>query len=202
MDLIGRKFIVETKLKDATSDATMTVERTIESAYFARKALLIRILGAVLLLISSPLILFFVAIVRLTSPGPGLYRQIRTGRNGIEFAMFKVRTMYEDAESITGPVWCVPQDSRITPFGKILRLFHLDELPQLINVVRGEMDLVGPRPERPIFVARLTRAIPNYHARLLVRPGITGLAQVNLPPDESIDCVRRKLILDCMYIRN
>jgi hypothetical protein len=83
----------------------------------------------------------------------------------------------------------------------VLRLLHLDELPQLINVARGEMDLIGPRPERPVFVARLARSIPNYCRRLEVLPGVTGLAQVNLPPDESLECVRRKLVLDCEYVR-
>jgi lipopolysaccharide/colanic/teichoic acid biosynthesis glycosyltransferase len=180
----------------------MRQEETMVSAYFGRKALAIRILGGALLIIASPIIVLLVMIVRLTSAGPGLYRQTRTGRNGSEFNMLKIRTMYDGAESITGPVWSAPTDSRITPFGKFLRSFHLDELPQLVNVVRGEMDLVGPRPERPMFVARLTREIPNYRTRLLVLPGITGLAQVNLPPDETYDCVRRKLVLDRMYIRD
>jgi hypothetical protein len=115
--------------------------------------------------------------------------------------MFKIRTMYRDAESVSGPVWCKPRDSRITPLGKLLRVLHLDELPQLINVARGEMDLIGPRPERPIFVAKLQQAIPNYTARLQVLPGVTGLAQINLPPDETMECVRKKLVLDCAYIR-
>jgi hypothetical protein len=115
--------------------------------------------------------------------------------------MYKVRTMYRDAESTTGPVWCVPNDSRITPVGKVLRLLHLDELPQLINVARGEMDLIGPRPERTEFVARLAREIPDYRGRLRVLPGVTGLAQINLPPDQTLQCVRKKLLLDFAYIR-
>jgi lipopolysaccharide/colanic/teichoic acid biosynthesis glycosyltransferase len=180
----------------------MRQEEMMVSTYFGRKALATRVLGTVLLIIASPVILLLVLVVRLTSPGPGLYRQTRTGRHGTEFDMLKIRTMYDGAESITGPIWSAPKDSRITPFGKILRSFHLDELPQLVNVVRGEMDLVGPRPERPVFVTRLTREIPNYRTRLLVLPGITGLAQVNLPPDETDDCVRRKLVLDRMYIRD
>jgi lipopolysaccharide/colanic/teichoic acid biosynthesis glycosyltransferase len=180
----------------------MMQEQSTLSRYFDQKAWPTRILGAMLLVVASPLILFLVAIVRLTSAGPGFYRQVRTGRHGVDFTMLKIRTMYDNAEFVTGPVWSRPKDSRITPFGKFLRLFHLDELPQLINVVRGEMDLVGPRPERPVFVAELARVIPNYRARLQVLPGITGLAQVNLPPDESYECVRRKLVLDCLYIRN
>jgi hypothetical protein len=116
--------------------------------------------------------------------------------------MLKIRTMYQDAESVSGPTWCKPGDTRITPIGRILRLLHLDELPQLINVVNGEMDLIGPRPERPAFVETLAREIPNYRDRLQVLPGVTGLAQINLPPDETLNCVRKKLMLDRDYIRN
>jgi hypothetical protein len=116
--------------------------------------------------------------------------------------MFKIRTMYQDAESISGPTWCKPGDSRITPIGRVLRLLHLDELPQLINIVNGEMDLIGPRPERPAFVEMLALEIPHYRERLQVLPGVTGLAQINLPPDETLNCVRKKLMLDRDYIRN
>jgi lipopolysaccharide/colanic/teichoic acid biosynthesis glycosyltransferase len=173
-----------------------------EPSYFAFKSWPIRVIGLVLLACASPIILLLVLIVRATSRGPGLYRQTRTGKDGQEFQMYKVRTMYQDAESVSGPTWCKPGDSRITPIGRILRLLHLDELPQLINIVRGEMDLVGPRPERPSFVEMLAREIPAYRDRLQVLPGVTGLAQVNLPPDETLDCVRRKLVLDCDYIQS
>jgi lipopolysaccharide/colanic/teichoic acid biosynthesis glycosyltransferase len=176
-------------------------EDTVVSAYFARKAWPTRILGVLMLLVTCPLTLLLVVLVRLTSAGPGLFRQTRTGRYGKEFMMYKLRTMYDGAESLTGPIWCAPNDSRITPLGRMLRLLHLDELPQLINVARGEMDLIGPRPERPEFVAQLSREIPDYYARLKVLPGITGLAQINLAPDESLNCVRKKLVLDCAYIR-
>jgi lipopolysaccharide/colanic/teichoic acid biosynthesis glycosyltransferase len=169
--------------------------------YFAAKAWPSRTIGVVLLVLAAPLILVLVAIVRFTSSGRGLYSQSRTGKDGEEFMMYKIRTMYENAESVTGPKWCSKGDSRITPVGKLFRLLHLDELPQLINVVRGEMDLIGPRPERPVFVAWLSREIPNYKERLRVRPGVTGLAQINLPPDETIECVRKKLVLDCEYIQ-
>jgi lipopolysaccharide/colanic/teichoic acid biosynthesis glycosyltransferase len=170
------------------------------SRYFEHKAWPTRILGTVLLVLAAPAILLLVLIVRLTSPGPGLYRQARTGHGGKEFMMYKVRTMYQDAEKLSGPTWCMPGDSRITPLGKVLRFLHLDELPQLINVARGEMDLVGPRPERPCFVRWLANEIPNYKDRLLVLPGITGLAQVNLPPDEELESVRNKVVLDRDYI--
>jgi lipopolysaccharide/colanic/teichoic acid biosynthesis glycosyltransferase len=192
---------VKISLKGRFADAMDEHFSTHPTAYFARKATLTRIAGAAMLIIASPLILLLVVLVRLTSPGPGLYRQARCGRGGKEFMMLKIRTMYQDAESLSGPVWCKPRDSRITPLGKLLRLLHLDELPQLVNVARGEMDLIGPRPERPVFVAKLQQTIPNYTARLQVLPGVTGLAQINLPPDETMDCVRRKLLLDCAYIR-
>src|SRR4051794_9739492 len=164
-------------------------------AYFRRKAWPTRIVGALLFVVASPLILLLTVLVRLTSAGPGLYRQARSGRNGVPFWVYKIRTMYQDAESVSGPCWCTPGDSRITPLGRVLRFLHLDELPQLINVVRGEMDLIGPRPERPEIVARLVREIPNYEARLQILPGVTGLAQINLPPDATTDCVRKKLVL-------
>lgn len=171
------------------------------STYFALKAGPTRFIGAILLLFAAPVIGLLVLIVRATSPGPGLYRQTRTGKDGKEFQMYKIRTMYQDAESLSGPTWCKPGDSRITPLGRILRLLHLDELPQLINIVRGEMDLIGPRPERPSFVELLAREIPGYRDRLHVLPGVTGLAQVNLPPDETLNCVRKKLVLDRDYIQ-
>jgi lipopolysaccharide/colanic/teichoic acid biosynthesis glycosyltransferase len=200
IDAKARGMTVETTSNGKQRGGTSMQGKTDVSGYFASKVWPARIAGGVLLVLASPIILLLVLLVRLTSSGPGLFRQVRTGRHGKEFNMYKVRTMYNGAESVTGPVWCQPGDSRITPIGKLLRLLHLDELPQLINVARGEMDLIGPRPERPAFVARLERSIPNYRARLQILPGVTGLAQVNLPPDETIDCVRRKLLLDCAYI--
>jgi lipopolysaccharide/colanic/teichoic acid biosynthesis glycosyltransferase len=172
------------------------------SDYFDLKAWPTRAIGLIMLVLASPAIAILILIVRATSPGPGLYRQTRTGKGGKEFKMYKIRTMYQDAESLTGPTWCKPGDSRITPVGRVMRLLHLDELPQLINIVNGEMDLIGPRPERPAFVEVLAREIPNYRERLQVLPGVTGLAQVNLPPDETLNCVRKKLTLDRDYINN
>jgi lipopolysaccharide/colanic/teichoic acid biosynthesis glycosyltransferase len=166
------------------------------------KSLLDRALAVALLLPGLPLIGLLVALVRLTSRGPGVYSQRRVGRGGLVFTMYKLRSMRIDAESATGPVWAgAASDSRVTPLGYWLRKLHLDELPQLFNVVRGEMSLVGPRPERPEFVAVLAEQIPGYMDRLAVLPGITGLAQVNLPPDTDLDSVRRKLALDCEYIQ-
>jgi lipopolysaccharide/colanic/teichoic acid biosynthesis glycosyltransferase len=149
-----------------------------------------------------PVVLLSALLVRLTSRGPAFYTQTRVGRNGRTFRIIKIRTMIHNCESLTGPRWSMPGDPRITPVGWFLRASHLDELPQLLNVLRGEMSLIGPRPERPEFVPELERALPVYRQRLNIRPGVTGLAQVQLPPDTDLDSVRRKLAHDLYYIRN
>ena len=159
-----------------------------------------RVLALALLVPALPLMAVTVVIVRFTSPGPGIYRQTRVGLRGRTFVMRKIRTMRLDAESGSGPVWAQQRDPRVTRVGRLIRALHLDELPQLFNVLHGEMDLVGPRPERPEFTQWLGREIPGYLNRLAVRPGITGLAQINLPPDSDLDSVRRKLALDLEYI--
>lgn len=176
------------------------VLRTTPSTYFDWQSVRCRVLGAMLLIPALPIIGLLAALVRLTSPGPGIFRQARIGLHGRPFTMYKLRTMRVDAEVRTGPVWAQVNDPRVTPLGRILRRLHLDEFPQLFNVVKGEMALVGPRPERPEFVQTLARSIPGYMDRLLVRPGITGLAQINLPPDTDLESVRRKLALDLEYI--
>lgn len=168
--------------------------------YFNWQGARCRLAGAALLLPALPLIGLLVVLVRLTSRGPGIFRQTRVGRNGRLFVMYKLRTMSLDAEATSGPVWAQQRDPRVTWLGRLLRRLHLDEFPQLFNVVKGEMALVGPRPERPEFVARLARELPDYLDRLSVRPGITGLAQINLPPDSTLDDVRRKLVLDLEYV--
>ncbi len=153
--------------------------------YFKRKYRRERWIGILLLIPAAPVILFLCIIVRLNSKGAGLYRQTRLGLNGKPYEILKLRTMRCDAEADGQERWCVKGDSRITWLGKWLRKLHLDELPQLINVARGEMALVGPRPERPKFVEKLTREVPGYEHRMSIMPGITGLAQINLPPDEN-----------------
>jgi lipopolysaccharide/colanic/teichoic acid biosynthesis glycosyltransferase len=110
--------------------------------------------------------------------------------------------MIHNCESLTGPRWCEPDDPRVTPVGSVLRRLHIDELPQLVNVLRGDMSLVGPRPERPEFVTKLARDIPHYQARHAVFPGITGLAQIHLPPDTEVAHVERKLTYDLYYARH
>jgi lipopolysaccharide/colanic/teichoic acid biosynthesis glycosyltransferase len=156
----------------------------------------------ILLIVTAPLILLAALLVKLTSPGPAFYTQTRVGRQGRLFTIYKIRTMIHNCESLTGPRWSIPGDPRITWLGKILRLSHLDELPQLLNVLGGQMSLIGPRPERPEFIPELDKALPAYRSRLAVRPGVTGLAQVNLPADTDLDSVRRKLACDLYYIQN
>lgn len=154
-----------------------------------------------LLTCAAPLLVVLAAIVKLTSRGPALYAQTRLGRNGKKYRMFKLRTMLHNAELVTGPVWAAKDDPRVTRFGRFLRDTHLDELPQLWNVLCGHMGLIGPRPERPEIVARLERHLPNYRDRLVVRPGVTGLAQMVLPADSDLEGVRKKLAHDLYYVR-
>jgi lipopolysaccharide/colanic/teichoic acid biosynthesis glycosyltransferase len=170
------------------------------SSYFLWKGVLDRTLAIILLLPGLPLIGLLVAMIRLSSKGPGVYRQVRVGLNGKLYTMYKLRSMRIDAERSTGAVWAKQSDSRITPLGYWLRKLHLDELPQLFNVLRGEMSLIGPRPERPEFVKILSDEIAGYADRLRVLPGVTGLAQINLPADSDLNDVRRKIVLDREYI--
>jgi len=139
---------------------------------------------------------------RLDSPGPLFYRQTRVGRGGRLFQVIKFRSMRPDAEGDTGAVWAVADDPRITGVGRWLRKSRLDELPQVINVLRGEMSMVGPRPERPEFVDDLARQIPFYRARHAVKPGITGWAQVRFGYGNTVDDARTKLEYDLYYVRH
>jgi len=169
------------------------------SRYDAIKSVLDIPVALVLLVISAPVVLLAMLLVRLTSRGPAVYTQKRLGYNGRVFTIFKIRTMYLGSEP-NGARWSLPGDTRVTPVGRLLRWSHLDELPQLLNVLRGEMSLIGPRPERPEIVAQLEKSLPEYRLRLLIRPGVTGLAQVLQPPDTDLNSVRRKLNFDVYYI--
>jgi len=140
--------------------------------------------------------------VRLTSPGPAIYRQRRVGQHGRVFTMYKFRTMHQHAEAQTGPVWATEDDPRYTPLGRWLRKTRLDEVPQLWNVLKGNMSLVGPRPERPYFVEKLAAEIPLYNRRHRVKPGITGWAQVKWHYDASLEDVQQKVKYDLFYIEN
>ncbi len=154
----------------------------------------------VLLVLLSPLMLVLAGLIKLASPGPIFYRQERVGREGLVFTVLKFRSMVPDAEAATGPVFTAPDDARRTGVGRFMRRLSLDELPQLINIIRGEMSLVGPRPERPFFVERFSAEIPRYLERHQVQPGVTGWAQVNdLRGDTSI---ANRTIYDIYYIEN
>jgi lipopolysaccharide/colanic/teichoic acid biosynthesis glycosyltransferase len=152
--------------------------------------------------VAAPITLLLALLVKLTSRGPAFYRQERVGKDGKVFKIIKLRTMVANAEAMTGPVWAAANDPRETWLGRILRRTHLDELPQFWNVLKGDMSLIGPRPERPVFVEKFRHEIPGYVARLTVRPGITGWAQINHPSDRSVEDVRKKLDFDREYIHN
>ena len=164
------------------------------------KRIIDAVVAAAVLVAGLPLWLAVGALVRATSPGGAIYRQVRVGQGGRPFTMFKFRTMVDGAERETGPVWAGPADARATPLGRRLRRLRLDEVPQLWNVLVGEMSLVGPRPERPYFVEKLVDRIPLYSRRHRVQPGITGLAQVKWRYDADIEDVRQKLKYDLFYI--
>lgn len=166
------------------------------------KRLLDVIVSLLVLIVGMPFWLLIGIIIRLNSEGPAIYRQQRVGRHGRVFTMFKFRTMHQNAELTTGPVWAVGNDPRYTNIGGWLRKTRLDEVPQFWNVLRGEMSIVGPRPERPFFVDRLAEDIPLYNRRHRVKPGITGWAQVKWKYDESLDDVRQKVKYDLFYIEN
>jgi lipopolysaccharide/colanic/teichoic acid biosynthesis glycosyltransferase len=155
-----------------------------------------------LLILTAPLIVSAALLTKLSSRGPALYCQVRLGWGGVPYTIYKIRTMTHQCEKWSGPQWSRAGDPRVTRIGSCLRATHLDELPQLWNVLRGEMSLVGPRPERPEFVPHLERAIPRYRERLRVRPGVTGLAQVQLPADTDLRSVKRKLAYDLYYVRH
>lgn len=154
----------------------------------------------VLLLVTLPLLLLAALAIKLDSPGPVFYRQRRVGLGGREFTLFKFRSMVADAEA-AGPRWAIKRDPRVTRVGNFLRLTRIDEVPQAWNVLKGDMALVGPRPERPGFVEHLAREIPHYDDRAVVRPGITGWAQVNYPYGASVDDARMKLAYDLYYVQ-
>jgi sugar transferase (PEP-CTERM system associated) len=161
-----------------------------------------RTIALVGLLLTSPLMLLTALAVKLTSAGPVLYRQMRVGLSGKSFTLFKFRSMRVDAEAGTGAVWAAKDDPRVTPIGRIIRKVRLDELPQLFNVLKGEMSVVGPRPERPEFVKTLVEQIPYYRQRHAVRPGITGWAQINYKYGDTLEDTIVKLEYDLYYIKH
>lgn len=160
------------------------------------------LLAAVGLAVAAPVMLLIAVLVRLDSPGPALFRQERVGEGDRVFTLYKFRSMRVDAEAATGPIWAEENDPRVTRVGRWLRKLRLDELPQLWNVLRGDMSFVGPRPERPHFVEQLKRQIPYYSQRHAVKPGLTGWAQVRYPYGNTVADAVEKLQYDLYYIKN
>lgn len=209
-----RSVIAATQVRRDELDDVIPAERSERINRFVNAGLA----GAALLLV-SPIMLLIAIAIRLTSRGPIIYAQARVGLDrrwrdtlalrdrrsedlgGQVFTIFKFRTMRVDAEKFSGAVWAQENDPRVTRLGRFLRQFRLDELPQLWNIVRGDMNIVGPRPERPSIVARLREMIPEYRARHRVKPGLTGLAQINQHYDQNLDDVRGKIRWDLEYIR-
>lgn len=169
--------------------------------YFLIKSRIDRCLAAAIAIIALPVLLLVSVAVLLLQGRPMFYRQDRVGKGGRVFRIWKFRTMHTDAERLSGAVWSIAGDPRVTRLGRLLRCTHIDELPQLLNVLKGDMDLVGPRPERPEFVSELCEELPYYSQRLAVKPGITGLAQLKLGYDVSVADIEKKVLLDLQYIR-
>jgi lipopolysaccharide/colanic/teichoic acid biosynthesis glycosyltransferase len=178
------------------------------------------IIASIALVLVSPVMLVFAVLVKLTSPGPIFYSQPRVGIDrrrlsfgsktydrrtrdlgGLPFMIYKFRTMYVGAELRNGAVWAAKEDARVTPVGRLMRKLRVDELPQLFNVINGDMNVVGPRPERPSIFSRLRLDVVDYPLRQRTKPGITGLAQINQSYDTSLDDVRRKVRYDLEYLR-
>ncbi len=171
------------------------------SAYDPVKRVLDLLACIAIMALTWPILLAGWILVKSTSKGPGIYTQTRLGLGGRPFRIYKLRSMTNNCEATAGGAkWSMVNDPRVTPVGKLFRKLHIDELPQLFNVLLGDMSLVGPRPERPEFVGPLSASIREYPLRLAVRPGVTGLAQIQLPSDTDLDSVRKKIILDRCYI--
>ncbi len=160
------------------------------------------LISFLILILTFPLLVIIGIAIKLDSEGPVFYKQERCGIGGKIFKIYKFRTMKKDAEKLSGPVWSQKNDPRITRVGKFLRKVRMDELPQMLNILKGEMSLVGPRPERPFFVEKFALEIPYYKRRLRVKPGVTGWAQVKHKYDENIEDVKTKLKFDLFYIEN
>jgi len=170
---------------------------------FLQKRILSTLISLVLLILTSPILLLTMVMIKLDSKGPVFYKQERVGRNGRVYSLVKFRSMRQDAEKGTGPVWSTPgDDARVTRVGRFIRRTRIDELPQIYNVLLGEMDMVGPRPERPVFVEQLSKEIPYYPLRHVVKPGITGWAQVNYGYANKLEQTVEKLQYDLFYIKN
>jgi exopolysaccharide biosynthesis polyprenyl glycosylphosphotransferase len=158
--------------------------------------------AAILTVLTLPIMIMTALCIKLESSGPIFYSQLRAGREGRTFRIRKFRSMYQDSEQRTGAVWARRNDPRVTRVGRVIRRLRVDELPQLLNILAGDMSLIGPRPERPEIISNLERAIPTYAYRHLIRPGLTGWAQVCYPYGSSLEDAKEKLCYDLYYIKN
>lgn len=210
----SRLWLVEAPPRQVTH-----VVPTLSLGHEAARRVVNVVVAAIGLALSAPIMLVVGLVVKLTSRGPAIYSQVRVGQDrrrlhgkagdkrrandlgGKPFRIYKFRTMRVDAEKLSGAVWATQNDPRITPIGRVLRKYRLDELPQLANVILGDMNIVGPRPERPAIFQELRQTITDYEWRQLARPGITGLAQVSQNYDSNIEDVKRKVQFDLTYIR-
>ena len=186
------------EMEDLWIATTVSKDR---NTYESAKRPLEFLIALVLLAGLFPIIMLVALLIRISSRGPVIYRQVRVGKNDVFFVLYKFRTMVADAEK-DGPRWAASKDPRVTAVGKFLRLTHLDELPQLVNIVKGEISFVGPRPERPEFVKELKEKIPHYQLRHVIKPGITGWAQINYRYGASLEDAQEKLRYDLFYIKN
>jgi lipopolysaccharide/colanic/teichoic acid biosynthesis glycosyltransferase len=215
-----RRSSARLRLIEPTPRPVVLVARELSPVHEAARRVLNIIAASAGIMLALPIMLIVAVAVKLTSPGPIIYTQIRVGQDrrrrsahpgdprrandigGKPFRIYKFRTMRADAEKKSGAVWASQNDPRLSSIGGFLRKYRLDELPQLFNVLKGDMNIVGPRPERPSIFQELRRTIPQYEARQLVKPGITGLAQVSQQYDQCLDDVRNKLGFDLEYLRS
>jgi exopolysaccharide biosynthesis polyprenyl glycosylphosphotransferase len=203
---LRKKWLAQTggqaMMQNIVADQAVSIQRQRHWSADLAKRLTDLLIACFLIVFTLPLMLIVALAINCDSSGTVFYRQERVGLNGRRFALLKFRSMRQDAEADGRPVWAAARDDRITRIGRFIRLTRIDELPQLFNVLRGDMSLVGPRPERPHFVDHLGKIIPSYNKRHTVLPGITGWAQVNYPYGASVEDARQKLAYDLYYIAN
>jgi exopolysaccharide biosynthesis polyprenyl glycosylphosphotransferase len=181
---------------------TTFTSRATPSWYPGFKKVADTVAATLLIIMTAPIALIAALLIKLTAPGPVLYLQKRTGLNGKPFIMYKFRTMRLDAEKPNKPRWACVNDDRVFPVGRFLRRYRIDELPQLVNVLKNEMSIIGPRPERPYFTWKLMKTIPFYSQRLKAKPGLTGWAQVNYQYTDTVSGAKEKLLYDLFYVKN
>jgi exopolysaccharide biosynthesis polyprenyl glycosylphosphotransferase len=203
MDIVNfyEHIFNRTPLKELGENWFIDIIARKRKTYEIIKTTIETVLALLAFIVLSPLFLLLIVLIRASSAGPAVYKQTRSGKNNAVFTLYKFRTMRNDAEK-SGPQWAKTKDPRVTAVGRFLRAAHLDELPQLVNILKGDLSFVGPRPERPEFTELLSRDIPYYEVRNLVRPGLTGWAQINYRYTSSVEDTFKKLEYDIFYIKN